>query len=145
LGFGFYSSNFEFVSDFGFRVSDLSPGEAMSLTTVLNLILHNERLTRGLEDAEARMLIEWLVERAETEHGDAASEQEVRDVTLRRCQRARAIARFVALWCHDRSYGAALQLAATERFTWPLPTEPMDPCDLMNEILTFESTIDDDR
>src|SRR5687768_8094578 len=31
----------------------------------LSLILQNDRLTAGLDDAEARMLIEWLVERAE--------------------------------------------------------------------------------
>jgi hypothetical protein len=103
----------------------------MSWRAQLSPILDNDRITRGLEDAEARMLIEWLVERAETIDADA-------DV-MRLCLRARAIAKFVALWCHERLACAALQLAATERFTWPLPTEAMDACDLMQEILAWES------
>jgi hypothetical protein len=111
----------------------------MSLKALLNLILHNDALTRGLGDAEARMLIEWLVERTEMHHAREPLEIRVRGEVLRQCRRARAIGRFVALWCRDRSYGAALQLAATERFAWPLPTRPMDPCDLMDEILAWES------
>ena len=103
----------------------------MTTRSVLNLILHNERLTAGLDDAEARMLIEWLVERAETR---SAGEVE------RLCRRARAIARFVALWCHERLPGAALQLAAAERFAWPLPVGDMEACDLLNDILAWEET-----
>jgi hypothetical protein len=103
----------------------------MSWRTQLSPILDNDRITRGLDDAEARMLIEWLAERAETKHAQA-------DVQ-RLCLRARAIARFVALWCHERLACAALQLAATERFGWPLPTERKDACDLMAEILAWES------
>lgn len=110
----------------------------MALKTLLNLILHNDALTRDLGDAEARMLIEWLVERTEAHHAREPLEQRVHDEVLQQCRRGRAIGRFIALWCRDRSYGAALQLAATERFAWPLPTRPMDPCDLMQEILAWE-------
>ena len=55
------------------------------------------------------------------------------------CRRGRAIGRFVTLWCHDREWGAAGQLAAAERFAWPLPTRAMDPCDLMQAILSCEA------
>jgi hypothetical protein len=102
----------------------------MSWRAQLSPILDNHRITHGLDDAEARMLIEWLVERAQT--------LQSRGDVQRLCLRARAIARFVALWCHEHLACAALQLAATERFGWPLPTEAMEASDLMQEILAWE-------
>jgi hypothetical protein len=57
----------------------------------------------------------------------------------RLCRRARGISRFVHLWCHMRERGAAVQLAAAERFTWPLPYETTDPCELMQAILSCET------
>jgi hypothetical protein len=115
----------------------------MSLKALLDLILGSDLVTRGLGDAEARLLVEWLVERAEAshaEHGDAeAAEREV----SRLCRRARALARFVALWCHEHEHAAACQLAATERFPWPLPTRPVDAWELMSDILTWESDGDE--
>lgn len=102
----------------------------MSWRAQLSPILDNERITHGLEDAEARMLIEWLVERAQETQQDAEVQ--------RLCLRARAIGRFVSLWCHQRLACAALQLAATERFAWPLPTEAMAASDLMQAILAWE-------
>ncbi len=102
----------------------------MSWRARLSPILDNHRITHGLDDAEARMLIDWLVARAEKTDVEA----EVR----RSCLRARAMARFVSLWCHQRLACAALQLAATERFAWPLPTEEMEASDLMHEILAWE-------
>jgi hypothetical protein len=109
----------------------------MSLTPLLRPILDNENLTRGLGDAEARVLIEWLVQRAEERHAEAGAGAVPAEVA-RLCRRARAIARFVGLWCHERAYGPAIQLAATERFTWPLPSAPVDPYDLMSDILFWE-------
>lgn len=113
----------------------------MPLREILALILDNDRLTRGLDDAEARMLIEWLIQRAELQYAQEPSEQravaEVQDL----CRRGRSIARFVALWCQESAiggFGPALQLAATERFSWPLPVGPMDACDLMGQILAWE-------
>jgi hypothetical protein len=102
----------------------------MSRRAHLTPILHDDRITRGLDDAEARLLIDWLVARAET----MKTASEVR----RLCLRARSIARFVVLWCHAGLAGAALQLAATERFACPLPTQRMDACDLMQAILDWE-------
>lgn len=97
--------------------------------TMLTSILHDDHLTRGLDDPEARMLVEWLCERAV----DACDNAKLR-------QRGRLIARFVMLWCYEASPGAALQLAATERLAWPLPTGVSDPCDLMASILAWENT-----
>jgi len=99
-------------------------------------ILDDEGLTRGLADPEARMLIDWLVDRAERIHEQHPSTAPKEVVSL--CRRARSITRFVSLWSEDKR-SAACQLAATEQFAWPLPAGPVDPCDLMESILSWET------
>jgi hypothetical protein len=106
---------------------------------VLSNILENDALTRGLADPEARILVEWLVEQAEQFQETAASEESVAGEVKILCRRARAIVRFVDLWCHQNQRGAATQLAASERFHWPLPTTAVDPCELMESILDCEA------
>ncbi len=104
----------------------------------LHHILDDEGLTRGLSDPEARILVEWLVDQAER-LAEAFSAVDVLTQRIGRlCQKGRAISRFVALWCHQGARSAALQLACTERFTWPLPTTQIDPCVLMESILFWE-------
>jgi hypothetical protein len=111
----------------------------MGKRALLNLILDDDALTRGLGDEEARLLVEWLAEWAEriaqrsTSENDAAARIE----ELRR--RGRAIRQFVDLWSHQYSHAAALQLAATVRFRWPLPDFYADPWELMHHILDFEN------
>jgi len=102
---------------------------------LLSDILRDDGLTRGLGDPEARLLVEWLVDRAE---GLAAGPGDPAAGVRSLCRRARAISCFVRLWCHGGSRGAAVQLAAVERFNWPLPTHTIDPCELMHLILTWE-------
>ena len=109
----------------------------MVANPLLNFILSDERLTRGLGDAEARVLVEWLVEQAE-ELTRTASAAEADRAVRWLCRRSRAVAHFVRLWCHDRARGAAGQLAAAERFAWPLPPAGADPCDLMQTIVSWE-------
>jgi hypothetical protein len=106
---------------------------------LLNPILNNEALTRGLGDAEARILVEWLVEQAEDAAADASSEGAAHETVVALCRRGRAIGRFVALWSQFRSRGAAGQLAAAEGFDWPLPAPAADPCEIMQTILGWES------
>ena len=108
----------------------------MPVSPLLSHILDDEALTRGLGDPEARVLVEWLVDRAErleASHDDA--DAEVRKL----CRRGRAISRFVQLWCGSRSPGAAIQLVGVERFAWPLPDDAeADPYDLMQTIIEWE-------
>lgn len=108
----------------------------MPVSRLVSRILDDEALTRGLGDAEARVLVEWLVEQAEElEAGPSDADAEVR----RLCRRARALSRFVWLWCGRRDRGAAVQLAAVERFGWPLPDDAeADACDLMQSIVLWE-------
>jgi hypothetical protein len=111
----------------------------MPTIPLLRPILADESLTRGLGDVEARMLVEWLVDWVELLAETAPCEKSARDRVRRLTRRARAIGRFVTLWCHERSRGAALQLAAAERFDWPLPSRRVDAADLMKEILHWEN------
>jgi hypothetical protein len=109
----------------------------MQVRPLLHHILTDEGLTRGLGDAEARVLVEWLVERAE---GLARAAPECAEAEVHRlCRRGRAIARFVTLWGRRASRGAAGQLAAAERFSWPLPDGSVDACELMQAIVCWES------
>src|SRR5262245_12912476 len=110
-------------------------GGRMLSRPLLNEIVCNERLVRGLGDPEARVLVEWLVDRAEAAPGDPT------EAVRRLCRRGRAIGRFVVLWCHAQSPGAAGQLAAAERFEWPLPPADVDPCLLMQGILAWEDRL----
>jgi hypothetical protein len=108
----------------------------MRTKSLLSPIFEDEAITRGLGDAEARILIEWLVEQVDNlDENDPGSAVEVR----RLCRWARSVGRFVFLWCHQRLPGPALQLAAVERFPWPMPEMWLDPCELMEHILSFEA------
>ena len=109
----------------------------MVANPLLHHILSDERLTRGLGDAEARVLVEWLVEQAE-DLMEQASEKDAAAAVNWLCRRGRALACFVRLWCLERARGAAGQLAAAERFAWPLPPAGADPCDLMQTIVSWE-------
>jgi hypothetical protein len=103
-------------------------------------IARNDSLTRGLGDIEARMLVEWVVDWAELLSEAARTDQDAETLVSRLCRRGKAIGRFVQLWCNPRERGAATQLAATERFTWPLPDDKkIAPPDLMEHILNWES------
>lgn len=104
----------------------------------LNCILDDEALTRHLGDAEARILVEWLVEQAEL-LAEVAAAAEFPSRLRRLCRRARAISRFVQLWSLQSRRGAALQLAASERFDWPLPDGPIEPDVLMYHIICSET------
>jgi hypothetical protein len=97
-------------------------------------ILGDDALTRHLGDAEARMLVEWLVERAER----LARAPEASAQVAALCRRGRAISLFVGLWCYRAERGAAAQLANAERFRWSLPPADVDPCALMERILRAE-------
>ncbi|MFL5339093.1 MAG: hypothetical protein ACJ8F7_02915 [Gemmataceae bacterium] len=110
----------------------------MRIKPLLNLILDDEALTRGLGDSEARVLIEWLTDWVEgiAQRCPVETEAAARVELLRR--RGRAIRRFVDLWCHECDFGAATQLAAAERFRWPLPDPDADPWFLMHQIVAWE-------
>jgi hypothetical protein len=108
-------------------------------------ILDNDALTRGLGDAEARMLVEWLVEEADRRAAESDADEATAREVERLCRWARGISRFVQLWCYQEARAAALQLAASERYPWPLPATWMEPCELMECILEWQSGVTANR
>ena len=105
---------------------------------LLSQVFDDELLIRGLGDAEARILVEWLVERAESLAAAGLGEEAARAAVARFRRRGRSVSRFVALWCYLGERGAAGQLATAERLNWPLPNAEVDPCELMQTILAWE-------
>jgi hypothetical protein len=105
----------------------------------LGRILGDDALTRGLRDSEARLLVEWLVDQAEefdsNEPDEAALDRHIQLL----CRRARAFRRFIELWFYQTSRAAACQLAATERWEWPMPDVEADPYEALHDILVWES------
>ena len=110
----------------------------LAIDPLIRGLVRDDAITRGLDDEEARMLIEWLVDWAELLGETAKDNDEAGKLLERLSRRARAIARFVALWTVRTNRPAALQLAAVEQFHWPLPTRSVLPADLMEHILQWE-------
>ena len=113
----------------------------MQSKPLLRHVLQDEGLTRGLGDAEARVVIEWLVDWAEILAEDAESEEDAWAGIRLLCRRARGIARFVSLWFQAQSRAAAIQLAATERFSWPFPKKDEEPIELIVRLLVWEDRL----
>ena len=112
---------------------------AAATDPLIRWVLRDDSLTRGLGDEEARMLVEWVVDWAELLAEAARTDADAKVLVARLCRRGKAIGRFVHLWDDPRTRGAAAQLAAVERFAWPLPTNRIDAPDLMHHILTWEN------
>jgi hypothetical protein len=111
----------------------------MDAEPFIGRVLSDESLTRGLEDPEARLLVEWLIERIETLALIDDEDEVIRSHCEYVYRRSRTVRRFIALWCHERQPGAAVQLLAAERLDWPLPsTDFRDPCEILWPILEWE-------
>ena len=110
----------------------------MLARSALAHILDDDSLTRHLGDAESRLLVEWLVDRAE-ELGKLLSENALTARIRALCRRGRLIARFVRLWSLDEDLHGAVQFAASERLEWPLPNGPRDAWSLMRDVLSWET------
>ena len=102
-------------------------------------VVMDDAITRNLGDAEARMLVDWATDWAELLDDALEDEGHAELEGQRVCRKARAIGKFVALWSVGDSRGAALQLAACERFGWPMPSGNDDPADVMAGILAWEN------
>ena len=109
----------------------------MLSTPLVRHTLRDESVTRGLGDMEARMLVEWLADRAERIAETCANEPAAWAEVRSRCRQARVIGSFVRLWSSPESRGSAMQLASAERVPWPLPAGDLEPSELMGEILTW--------
>jgi hypothetical protein len=113
----------------------------MDSMPLIRRVVNDESLTRHLGDAEARVLIEWLVDWAELLASDSDTKEQAWEGLQTVCRRARSISRFVELWSGEDSKPAAIQLAGVERFAWPLPAADDEPVALMLRILSWEDRI----
>lgn len=110
----------------------------MAVSPLLRPILDDESFARQLGDCEARLLFEWLCDRAERLISGSHQDSSACALIAQLHRRVRAIAQFVYLWCERRDRGAAGQLASAERFHWPMPTPKVDSCVLIERILRYE-------
>src|SRR5205823_3416456 len=106
---------------------------------LLDRILGDDAVTRGLRDSEAHVLIEWLVEQAEQLETRSGTAGDADQAVQRLCRRARSIARFLDLWFNRASRGAACQLWAVERYGWPTPEPGVDAYESLHAILSWET------
>ena len=116
-------------------------GMTVDCDPLIRELARDESLTRDLGDEEARMLVDWVTDWAGLLTEAAQDEDDARKLIRRLSRRGKAIGRFVKLWCDPghKERGGASQLAAAERFAWPLPNDAIDPPDLMHHILTWEN------
>ena len=75
----------------------------MLSTPLVRHTLRDESVTRGLGDMEARMLVEWLADRAERIAETCANEPAAWAEVRSRCRQARVIGSFVRLWSMPES------------------------------------------
>jgi hypothetical protein len=115
----------------------------MHSTPLVRHILRDEAVTRGLGDVEARMIVEWLADRAERVAVEVPTEAAGWAAVRAMCRRARGIACFVRLWADPTSRGPAAQLAAAEQMPWPLPAGDADPGEVMSAILAWTDRRDE--
>lgn len=120
-------------------------GDGMQSLPMVRRILNDESLTRGLGDIEARMIVDWLTDRAEIIADEIDQESEAWQELESWCRKSRTITRFVTLWARPSTRGSAIQLAGSEKSQWPLPTGPMDLGELMENLLAWEDRQDEMR
>lgn len=105
----------------------------------IHQVMHDERITYGLADPEARMLVEWLVTKAEAiPETDLLPDDQVCAWEL--CyRRAKVLRQFVSLWCYRGRPEAAIQLAASEGMAEYLPASTVEePVDVMLTMMKQE-------
>lgn len=92
----------------------------------IDQVMHDDRLTSGLADPEARLLVEWLVDHAETipQTGLGECDQQLAWTICYR--RAKVLRQFVSLWCYRGRPEAAIQLAASEGMSEYLPDSSVE-------------------
>jgi len=114
--------------------------DMVDVKSLIDRVLDDEAITAGLEDPEARLLVEWLAEQTEYIARSATSPQQAKEWVERLCHYARALRQFLILWCYDRNPGSAAQLAATQKFAWPLPSaEEENALRILQQILLWHA------
>jgi hypothetical protein len=88
--------------------------------------MRDARLTQGLQDPEARLLVEWLVDRAEALPATGLHDSDQQTAWNICYRRAKVMRQFVSLWCYRGRPEAAIQLAASEGLAEFLPDSSIE-------------------
>jgi hypothetical protein len=122
-------------------IGEGSAGEFVSMLTenCIHQVLRDERITYGLADPEARLLVEWLVTKAETIPETDLQPDDQENAWGLCYRRAKVLRQFVALWCYRGRPEAAIQLAASEGMSDYLPDSSVEePVDVMLAMMKQE-------
>lgn len=111
----------------------------MQAEMFVSRVLDDEGLIDGLDEDEAGLLVEWLVQRTERIAASAKQEVDAWKQVEMLCKRGRAIARLVVLACQKNDQAGAAQLAERERLPWP-PPAAADAHQVLQHILNAEKT-----
>lgn len=105
----------------------------------IHQVMRDDRITHGLADPEARVLVEWLVNKAET-IPDTELESQDKIYAWELCyRRAKVLRQCVSLWCYRGRPEAAIQLAASEGMADYLPDGSVEePVDVMLSLMRQE-------
>jgi hypothetical protein len=111
----------------------------MLASNCIHRVLRDERLTYGIADPEGRVLVEWLVNKAES-IPETDLQPEDQEAAWELCyRRAKVLRQFVSLWCYRGRPEAAIQLAASEGMSEYIPPASMEePVDIMLSLMKQE-------
>jgi hypothetical protein len=111
----------------------------MTAQACIHQVMRDGRITHGLEDPEARLLVEWLVEKAEAIPNSGLAEND-QGLAWSLCyRRAKVLRQFVSLWCYRGRPEAAIQLAASEGLADYLPDSSVEEApDVMLSLMKQE-------
>ncbi|MBL8822991.1 MAG: hypothetical protein JNJ77_10420 [Planctomycetia bacterium] len=111
----------------------------MMTTECIQRVMHDERITYGLADPEARVLVEWLVNKAESIPESDLREEDMQCAWELCYRRAKVLRQVVSLWCYRGRPEAAIQLAASEGMSEFLPDASVEePVDIMLTLMKQE-------
>jgi hypothetical protein len=111
----------------------------MMTTECIQQVMHDERITYGLADPEARVLVEWLVNKAESIPESDLREEDMQCAWELCYRRAKVLRQIVSLWCYRGRPEAAIQLAASEGMSEFLPDGSVEePVDIMLTLMKQE-------
>lgn len=108
---------------------------------LVRLITSDESLFRGLDEPVIRVLVEWIESECEIFREDVAGqsvEERARDLL----KHARGLARFAQMWNNPATRSGAVQLWATQKWGFDLPSGPIRLLDLFQRAMSWRPPVE---
>ncbi len=103
---------------------------------LVRLITSDESLVRGLDEPAIRVLLEWIESECES-HRETAGGLSAADHARHLIQHARGLARFAQMWNDKSTRSGAVQLWATQRWGFALPSGEVRLLDLLQRATSW--------